>query len=219
MSKYNVYAQKLDTAFKAARDEYAAAFQKLQQARRDELSARAWKPDDTAEEKTVRITRAALALHDAEATFNEVSRRVWTNFEDTRRTLREELEQETSAAGIADPNAIDSNALELMKTGVLTSADYSAFLEKYDSNPTMLKLIAHYAHEAAEATDNRKEAATLNSVSLACQSGQSAIMRAWDELSNVADKCGGSRAKGSPELLVTMGARWEEITGAAVENF
>ena len=219
MSKYNTYAQKLDTAFKAARDEYAAAFQKLQQARRDELSARAWKPDDTAEEKTVRITRAALALHDAEAAFNEVSRRVWANFEDTRRTLREELEQEASAAGIADPDAIDSNALELMKTGVLTSADYSAFLEKYDNNPTMLKLIAHYAHEAAEVTDNRKEAATLNAVSLACQSGQSAIMRAWDELSNVADKCGGSRAKRSPELLVTMGARWEEITGAAVEDF
>ena len=104
-----------------------------------------------------------------------------------------------------------------MKTGVLTSADYSAFLEKYDSNPTMLKLIAHYANEAAGATESRKEAATLNAIALSCQSGQSAIMRTWDELSAAADRFG--RAKENPELLVTMSARWEEITGAAVENF
>ena len=217
MSKYNTYARKLDTAFKAARDEYAAAFQKLQQAQREELAARAWRPDDTAEEKAIRVARAALVLHDAEAAFNEVSSRVWANFEDTRRTLREELKEETSAAGVANPDAVDNNALELMKTGVLTSADYSAFLEKYDSTPTMLKLIAHYAHEAAETTESRKEAAALNAIALSCQSGQSAIMQAWDDLSAAADRFG--RAKDNPELLVSMSARWEEITGAAVENF
>lgn len=217
MSKYNTYARKLDTAFKAARDEYAAAFQKLQQAQQEELAARAWRPDDTAEEKAIRVARAALVLHDAEATFNEASSRVWSGFQDTRRTLREELKKEASAAGVANPDAIDSNALELMKTGVLTSADYSAFLEKYDGNCTMLKLIAHYAHEAAEATESRKEAAALNAIALSCQSGQNAIMRAWDELSAAADRFG--RAKDNPELFVTMSARWEESTGAAVENF
>ena len=51
------------------------------------------------------------------------------------------------------PLTMDSNALELLKSGVLTSDDYAAFMEKYDSNPTMLKLLAHYAAEAAKATE------------------------------------------------------------------
>ena len=98
----------------------------------------------------MRTARAALKLHDAEATFNEVSARVWDNFKATRRTIRAELEQAVRAANIANPDAIDNNALELMKTGVLSPADYAAFMERFDSNPTMLKLVGHYAAEAAK---------------------------------------------------------------------
>lgn len=217
MSRYNDYARKLDTAFKTARDEYVTVFLKLQQAQRDEAAARSWRPDDDAAEKAVRVARAALVLHDAEVAFHAVNGRVWANFETTRRALREELEKETRAAGVANPDAIDSNALELMKTGLLSAADYSEFLSRFDGNSTMLRLVSHYAHKAAEATDNRKEAAALNAVSLACQSGQNAVMRAWDELSGVADRFG--RAKDNPELFSTMSARWEETTGAAIENF
>ena len=149
MSEFNIYARKLDTAFKEARSEYNTAFRALQEAQQANRDANAWKPGDSAEEKQVRTTRAALKLHDAEAIFNEVSARVWDNFKATRRTIRAELEQAVRAANIANPDAIDNNALELMKTGVLSSADYSAFMERFDSNHTMLKLVGHYAAEAA----------------------------------------------------------------------
>jgi hypothetical protein len=59
--------------------------------------------------------------------------RAWDNFKATRRTIRAELEQAVRAANIANPDAIDNNALELMKTGVLSPADYSAFMERFDS--------------------------------------------------------------------------------------
>ena len=68
MSQFNIYARKLDTAFKEARSEYNTAFRALQEAQQASRDANAWKPGDSAEEKQVRTTRAALKLHDAEAT-------------------------------------------------------------------------------------------------------------------------------------------------------
>ena len=170
----------------------------------------------------MKTARAALALHDAEAAFTEASARVWGDFKTTRRMLRAELEREVRAANLANPDAIDSNALELLKSGVLTSDDYAAFMETYDSNPTMLKLLAHYAAEAAKATDSRREAATLNALSIDCQSGQSTVLRAFDDICKISDYCRDEKRVGDqvrPEHAVNMSSRWEELTSEAVENF
>lgn len=222
MSKFNTYAQQLDAAFKTARSEYVETYQRFQQAQRANCRANAWTPNESAAEKQVKTARAALALHDAETAFTEASARVWGDFKTTRRMLRAELEQEVRAANLANPDAIDSNALELLKSGVLTSDDYAAFMEKYDSNPTMLKLLAHYAAEAAKATDSRREAATLNAISIDCQSGQSAVLRAFDDICKISDYCRGEKHVGDqirPEHAVNMSSRWEELTSEAVENF
>ena len=222
MSKFNTYAQQLDAAFKTARSEYVEAYQRFQQAQQANCRANAWTPNESAAEKQVKTARAALALHDAEAAFTEASARVWGDFKTTRRMLRADLEQEVRAANLANPDAIDSNALELLKSGVLTSDDYAAFMEKYDSNPTMLKLLAHYAAEAAKATDSRREAATLNAISIDCQSGQGAVLRAFDDICKISDYCRGEKRVGDqvrPEHAVNMSSRWEELTSETVENF
>lgn len=151
-----------------------------------------------------------------------MSARVWDNFKATRRTIRAELEQAVRAANIANPDAIDNNALELMKTGVLSPADYSAFMERFDSNHTMLKLVGHYAAEAAKTTDSRREAATLNAIALDCQSGEGAVMRAFDDLSKVSDYCRGERYEGDkfrPGHTANMSEYWDSLAGEAVENF
>ena len=54
MSEFNIYARKLDTAFKEARSEYNTAFRALQEAQQANRDANAWKPGDSAEEKQVR---------------------------------------------------------------------------------------------------------------------------------------------------------------------
>ena len=216
MSEFNIFAKRLDEAFRKSCSEYNAAFHALECAQQASRDANAWRPGDSAEEKQVRTARAALKLHDAEATFNEVSARVWDNFKATRRTIRAELEQAVRTAYIVDPNAINSNALELMKSGVMTSDDYAAFVKKYGNNPTMLRLISHYSAAAAKAQDGSSEAAALNAISNACQSWKDKILQKFDDLS---DYCGDITGHEEPDEVSRMSEKWDELSLNAVENF
>lgn len=223
MSKFNTYAQQLDAAFKTARGEYVEAYQRFQQAQQANCRANVWTPNESAAEKQVKTARAAachctmqrLLLPRQAPAFGVTSRPRAACF-------AQSWNRKYAPPNLVNPDAIDSNALELLKSGVLTSDDYAAFMEKYDSNPTMLKLLAHYAAEAAKATDSRREAATLNAISIDCQSGQSTVLRAFDDICKISDYCRGEKHVGDqirPEHAVNMSSRWEELTSEAVENF
>ena len=222
MSTYNVYAQRLDAAYKAARDEYAAAYTALRQAEDAERNARIGKPGDTALDKQVSALRATAEKNIASAKFKEVKNRVWASFNRQRSEIRAELEKELSAATTVDPDAIDNNALELLKSGVMQTADYFALAAKYDTNPTMLRVLSRYAREAAGTAENRQTAQQLTALALECQNGTRATMRAFDSICRTADYCSGQRYPGeraNPQHIVSMGKRWEELTSEAVENF
>ena len=88
MSEFNIFAKRLDEAFRKSRGEYNAAFHALECARQASRDANAWTPGDSAEEKQARIDCAAVRLHDAEAAFSETRIRIWTDFKTTRRTIR-----------------------------------------------------------------------------------------------------------------------------------
>ena len=90
MSKFNIFAKRLDEAFRKSCSEYNAAFHAFECAQQASRDANAWKPGDSAEEKQASIDCAAVKLHDAEATFSEVSARIWDNFKTTRHTIRAE---------------------------------------------------------------------------------------------------------------------------------
>ena len=216
MSEFNIFAKRLDEAFRKSCSEYNAAFHALECAQQASRDANAWRLGDSAEEKQVRTARAALKLHDAEATFNEVSARVWDNFKATRHTIRAELEQAVRTADIVNPDAINNNALELMKSGVLTSDDYAAFVKKYGNNPTMLRLISHYSAEAAKAQNNSGEAIALNSISDACQSWKGKALQKFDDLS---DYCGNITGREEPDEVSGMIEKWDELSLNSVENF
>lgn len=212
MSEFNIFAKRLDEAFRKSRSEYNAAFHALECARQASRDANAWTPGDS----EARIDCAAVGLHDAEATFNEASARVWDNFKATRRTIRAELEQAVRTADIVNPDAINSNALELMKSGVMTSDDYAAFVKKYGNNPTMLRLISHYSAAAAKAQDGSSEAAALNAISNVCQSWKDEILQKFDDLS---DYCGDITGHEEPDEVSRMSEKWDELSLNAVENF
>ena len=108
-----------------------------------------------------------------------------------------------------------------MDSGTMTAADYAAFAEKYSGIPTMLKLIAAHANAAA-ATAEPQERAVLNLVYNDCKDGNSTAMRAFDELSQVANRCSGQRYEGcndSPAVIVEMGEKWDELSANVIENF
>lgn len=62
MSEFNIFAKRLDEAFRKSRSEYNAAFHALECARQASRDANAWTPGDSAEEKQARIDCAAV-LH------------------------------------------------------------------------------------------------------------------------------------------------------------
>lgn len=223
MSKYNTYARQLDAAFRSARDEYAAAYDNLVQARRADTDAKAWRPNDTAEDKQLRTSTTALRLSEADAEFKIADRRIWPEFDAKCKELRRELEKDVQKSSLANPDAIDANALELLKSGALTVEDYYSFAERYESNATMLRVISKYALDASENADDTKDAVALRILSDNCKTGMGTVLRAWNELEGLASYCsgrGGNRnAATSPDMVVSMGKWWEELAGQAIENF
>ncbi len=223
MSKYNTYARQLDAAFRTARDEYAKSYAELQAAQQANEDAGAWRPDDDAANKQLRVATTALELNKAEAAFKITETKVWPEFDARCKELRKELEKDVQKDGLANPDAIDANTVELLKAGVLTVEDYYSLAERYEGNSTMLRLLGKYALDESIASGDIKEAAALRMLSDNCKNGAGAVLRAWNELEGLASYCsgrGGNRnAATSPDMVVSMGKWWEELAGQAIENF
>ena len=152
MSEFNHFAKELDAAFRTARSEYAAVYDELTKAKENASAAGL---------DAVKKQIATLQLQEAENKMRTETERIWAAFDAKAAELRSALEKEVQISNLADPSAIDSNAVELMKTGILTVDDYFGFADRYDGNPTMLKLIGHYAKEAADSADDRKDKVAL----------------------------------------------------------
>jgi len=223
MTKYNVYAKQLDAAFRTARDEYAKSYAELQAAQQANEDAGAWRPDDDAANKQLRVATTALELNKAEAAFKITETKVWPEFDARCKELRKELEKDVQKDGLANPDAIDANTVELLKAGVLTVEDYYSLAERYEGNSTMLRLLGKYALDESIASGDIKEAAALRMLSDNCKNGAGAVLRAWNELEGLASYCsgrGGNRnAATSPDMVVSMGKWWEELAGQVIENF
>lgn len=223
MSKYNTYARQLDAAFRTARDEYAKSYAELQAAQQANEDAGAWRPDDDAANKQLRVATTALELNKAKAAFKITETKVWPEFDAKCKELRKELEKDVQKDGLANPDAIDANTVELLKAGVLTVEDYYSLAERYEGNSTMLRLLGKYALDESIASGDIKEAAALRMLSDNCKNGAGAVLRAWNELEGLASYCsgrGGNRnAATSPDMVVSMGKWWEELAGQSIENF
>ena len=210
-TKYNSYAQRLDIAFKAARDEYAAAYNAVEQAR---------KAMQDAGQDALKRQIATLQLQEAENKMRTETARIWTAFDAKAADFRRALEKEVQTSNLADPSAIDSNAVELMKTGVLTVDDYFSFADRYSENSTMLKLIGHFAREAAGSADDRKDKAALTVLAQDCAKGTGKTLNSMMTAANYCSGRGGSgNRRPTPGVTLSMGEWWEQLSGEIIENF
>ena len=214
MSEFNHFAKELDAAFRAARSEYAAVYDELTKAKENASAAGL---------DAVKKQIATLQLQEAEKKMRQEAARIWTEFDAKAADLRRALEKEVQTSNLADPSAIDSNAVELMKTGVLTVDDYFSFADKYSENSTMLKLIGHYAKEAADSTDDRKDKVALTVLVQDCAKGTGKTLKAWDSMMTAANYCSGRGGSGNrrttPGVTLSMGEWWEQLSGEIIENF
>lgn len=224
MRQYNKYAQRLDVAFKTAREEYMEAWNQLQAAQKAERDAQAWRAETYRGENDLRRQRAKAELLEAEHTFKATESRVWAEFDRQKEAIRRDLESDVRASSTVDPDAIDANALELLKSGILTADDVFSLVDKYDSNITMLRLISKTAKELAD--DKNTDAKTRGQLYVLCSqigNGKNSTMRNFDDLVEISNYCsgrgGGGTQRTTPAHTVAMAGKWEELSGNAVENF
>ena len=224
MSQYNKYAQRLDTAFKTAREEYMEAWNQLQAAQKANTDAQAWRAETYRGENDLRRQQARAQLLEAEHTFRAAESRVWAEFDRQKDAIRRDLESKVRASSTVDPDAIDANALELLKSGILTADDVFSLVDKYDSNITMLRLISKTAKELAD--DKNTDAKTRGQLYVLCSqigSGKNSTMRNFDDLVEISNYCsgrgGGGTQRTTPAHTVAMAGKWEELASTAVENF
>lgn len=224
MSKYNEYAQRLDVAFKTAREEYMEAWNQLQAAQKANTDAQAWRAETYRGENDLRRQRAKAELLEAEHTFKATESRVWAEFDRQKEAIRRDLESDVRASSTVDPDAIDANALELLKSGILTADDVFSLVNKYDANVTMLRLISKHAKELAD--DKNTDAKTRGQLYVLCSqigNGKNSTMRNFSDLVEISNYCsgrgGGGTQRTTPAHTVAMAGKWEELASTAVENF
>ena len=225
MSQYNKYAQRLDTAFKTAREEYMEAWNQLQAAQKANTDAQAWRAETYRGENDLRRQRAKAELLEAEHTFKATESRVWAEFDRQKEAIRRDLESDVRASSTVDPDAIDANALELLKSGILTADDIFSMVNKYDSNLTMLRLISKTAKELAD-DKQHTDAKTRGLLYTLCNqigNGKNSTTRNFDDLVEISNYCsgrgGGGTQRTTPAHTVAMAGKWEELASTAVENF
>ena len=225
MSQYNKYAQRLDTAFKTAREEYMEAWNQLQAAQKANTDAQAWRAETYRGENDLRRQRAKAELLEAEHTFKATESRVWAEFDRQKEAIRRDLESDVRASSTVDPDAIDANALELLKSGILTADDIFSMVNKYDSNLTMLRLISKTAKELAD-DKQHTDAKTRGLLYTLCNqigNGKNSTMRNFDDLVEISNYCsgrgGGGTQRTTPAHTVAMAGKWEGLASTAVENF
>lgn len=225
MSQYNKYAQRLDTAFKTAREEYMEAWNQLQAAQKANTDAQVWRAETYRGENDLRRQRAKAELLEAEHTFKATESRVWAEFDRQKEAIRRDLESDVRASSTVDPDAIDANALELLKSGILTADDIFSMVNKYDSNLTMLRLISKTAKELADDKQHTdtKTRGLLYTLCNQIGNGKNSTMRNFDDLVEISNYCsgrgGGGTQRTTPAHTVAMAGKWEELSGNTVENF
>ena len=225
MSKYKYFAQELDAAFRAARDQYVKAFERLERAQSTDYIARTdgFGAEYYVGENERKKAQAATELQDAKWNFKDVSGRVWSVFNGERDKIHARLTVTVRADSTANPDKVDLAGLELLKSGVMTAEDMEAMLAKYDSNPTMLKLLAKYADIQAKALadsgEDRTERGRFIGVHLAARDGNGKVLRTWEELSAVADYCSGQGRNRDPQVIAAMCRNWEQLSKNMIDKF
>lgn len=219
MSKYNQYAKRLAEAFIAARDEYNKAYNAYTDAKRNyDNACNMWHESYTGEKEYKKVTTRG----NYEAAKRELEHSaIWANYDNSVKTITEELKAEVAKNSNVDPESVDNAALALLQSGVMGISDFAAMRSKYDGNNTMLRLLSRYAEAAADAMpdDRFKDRAELRAIAEATKHGDAAIINEWNNLVTMAYTLSGGNDRLSPDYIVNMNGKFENLVGKAIDSF
>lgn len=222
MSQFNTYAQRLDAAFKEARSLQAATQAALDEAKSKVEKFDRFQPQRFAGENDAKLTALRADLRDAEQTYKAALDHGWDTFNRTRAKIKAELEAAVQEAGRATPEQVSIGTLELIKSGILTVDEIEALCQRFanENNSAMLRIIGKYALERVEKEPSNADKHRLSMVAHIAAQGEKGVMRAWDQLEDVATRfLGYNPLTGRVDPIPNAAAQWESVTSAAIEAF
>lgn len=212
MSKYAEYAKELDTAFRTAREAYETAQKKYEAVKDKKTSG-----------KTPKDVLSQNLEKEAWYIFKQERENIWKEFDLICADLKNKMQEEIETDNRANPDEVDNNAIDLMKSGILNANDYYGLVDKYADNGTMLRFIGTYAKEAATDATNRAEREALNVLAAECKNGVVKPLREWNELIDIANYCTGrglsGQRKTSTKHTTSMIQWWEQLTEKIIAEF
>lgn len=211
MSRFNVYAKRMNEIANGAFEEYRRAEAAVKSA---ESRYNAYPRRNGADPAYMaKSARAEADLAEARNAFDQMRRHL---FDDKRREIaavRAELEKAVFDTFAADPKAVDMNTLALMNSGILTAAEYNRLIDASTAagNHTMVRLLAQSAKDRA---DKVNDSDTAREYRLVAQKGKGAngreFLEAFDYMGDVFNRC---------ERNFSLAGKWDELTADVVENF
>lgn len=225
MSKYNVYAKKLDAAFRAAQEAYGAEVAKLNAVQKARDAAFAWSSERAqgiaASLEQAERQAATIALQAAQEAFTKAARQIMGDYRGSVEDMKQELSQAVSTATLVDPAAVDANALALLNSGIMKAADYRHMLDQFADNPTMRRMIGKYAGDAAAAArDNRQESTALRAVHIEAGRDSYSVIDTFNALADASIRYLGASAPGRHAYGLQMQSHWDDgDIREAIDNF
>lgn len=213
MSKYNSYAKRVDehakenfAAFLKAQSELEAA-EKYYNANKRPNGI--WVVHDN---ETIARTADAEAKYYAKKSAYEAARRAFASSVDKIPEIRAELQRLIEADLSANPDHLDNNTMELLKSGILKPEEYARLLDRFSDNPTMVRMIGHYAE--AQTRNEQLPVKDRTAYSAAAHAARNANggdkLEAMDYLADVYGRC-----VRNPAMI----SHWDELTGKVMEAF
>ncbi len=211
MSRFNSYAKKLNETAKKAFEEYRKAEKRVEYAKQA-MELTPYKVHADAE-YTAKMAANKAEYEAAKVALNE-AHHVFNGHKDDIKKIREALEADINSHYAANPAAVDTATLELMKSGILRFNDYERLMAsaKEDGNYTMMRLVGKYADEKAErigaTTDTGRKLRALGDMGANCNGNE--YLQAFDMLTDVYN-----RSVDNPAMI----DHWDSLTNNAAENF
>ena len=211
MSKFNHFIRQINDIAAEAFKEYAAAetAYKNAESKKNAFPRR----NGLGYEYDAKSARYAAEYAEALATYDKFRKNGFYNHRKRMDEVRKEVVAAVESHFTADPAALDMATLELLKSGILSPAEYSRLMDKAinDNNHTMARMIGQHAKTAAENAGDRDTATALRSVSYKSNGmNGSNYVEAFDFVTSLYDRC--SR---NPALY----SKWDELAGEVIENF
>ncbi len=211
MSQFNKFVQQVNDVAQGAFEE----IQKAEAAYKDAESKRNATPykKGLGIEYEAKAARAEANYREAKAAYDTLRR----NMPDQKHAevvqIRRELEKAVNDFYAADPKAIDSNTMELLKSGILKPAEYARLMDAADQadNATMVRIIGQYAENASENAKDEDTKRALRSIGYKGRnvSGKP-YMDSFDVMADTLQRC----------LRNTSMIRlWDELTGDLRNRF